>query len=352
MLRNRLISGRHSRTETVQKSQVPNSPEPRDSERFGDMPKTVGPVTPSHPSTLSASSSSHTPKRTLESSPSFSIVNRVVSPLLLRLQSSQKAIEAPTTKTSPARLWSNLTPDERTQAEFDYVACKSGRVVFSLNFSAKRHAGLMASGNPTRSLSIAINEAAKKLFGAKLPMFFTFEFNRAQRLHCHGIAILPLLTDDMLKLFRQVLKTAGGKITGLGSGRQCDVQDLYDVDGWQGYCGKESERTRRLLGMDKITFVSADLRREAEAAHNAAVAVKKVQKPMTAETATETQGVASAATSPATPSGTSIESQHPSTGRYESRADDWTLDISDYPAITGGISAAALAEIELLLDDL
>jgi len=183
-----------------------------------------------------------------------------------------------------------------------------------------------------------------------VPLTFLFEFTRAnERLHCHGAAILPATDDDTLKLFREVLKKAGGIVKGLGSGRQCDVTDLYDAIGWHGYCSKEAARTRRLLGTDKIHHVSADLRKATEDDHNARRAAVTAKTKRKQPTVTHT---APTTTSPAPEdSKTAHDSQRSAMARFQRVRDDFTIVEADIPAATP-YSAALMAEIDALLDAL
>lgn len=175
------------------------------------------------------------------------------------------------------RAWSRLSPAEKLQATFDR-AFQREAIAFSLNFSGKKIAKLEASVDPARDLSCAINRVAKDVLGFALPLAFSFEFSDDDRLHCHGVAILPDWEAETVNRFRQVLKRAGGMMHGLGAGRQVDVKVLTDLKGWNGYRMKDRDRTIAQLGTSKIDYASNALKQVAREDHDADLARQKARR--------------------------------------------------------------------------
>jgi hypothetical protein len=148
-------------------------------------------------------------------------------------------------------------------------------IAFSLNFSPKKIAKLEASDDPARIIYNAINARAKELLGYPLSLSFEFDLDDNDRLHCHGIAILPDWTNETVAKFRQVLKRAGGMMHGAGGARQVDVDRLKDWKGWAGYQHKNVDRVIARLGTDKIDYTSRELKRVTFADHDADLARHK-----------------------------------------------------------------------------
>lgn len=151
-------------------------------------------------------------------------------------------------------------------------------VAFSLNFSPKKIAQLEASADPARIIYSAINARAKELLGYPLSLSFEFDLDDNDRLHCHGIAILPDWTNETVAKFRQVLKRAGGIMHGSGGARQVDVDRLKDWKGWAGYQHKNVDRVIARLGTDKIDYTSRELKRVAFGDHDADLQKQKARR--------------------------------------------------------------------------
>ncbi|MBY2941406.1 hypothetical protein HF264_17070 [Rhizobium leguminosarum] len=197
------------------------------------------------------------------------------------------------------KAWVRLSPAEKLEATFDR-AFQREAIAFSLNFSGKRIAKLAASADPARDLSCAINRVAKAVLGYRLPLAFSFEFTDDDRLHCHGVAILPDWEQETVNRFRQVLKGAGGMMHGLGSGRQVDVKVLTDCRGWNGYRLKDADWTVERLGTAKIEYVSRELGRIAREDHDAELARRKSRKTTHRRPASAKKASASLTHSPVT----------------------------------------------------
>ena len=63
-----------------------------------------------------------------------------------------------------------------------------------------------------------------------------FKISPTGKLHVHGVIVPPLQTEADMKLLREALAKAGGKIKGKGAARQVDVSDIEDGFGWAAYC--------------------------------------------------------------------------------------------------------------------
>ena len=255
---------------------------------------------------------------------------------LVTLSTPSNLTPTTTPRTPITGSWERLSSDDRLQLIFQHASQKDA-VAFSLNFTTKKFTDLNASGDPVRSLSRSINRAAKIALGYLLDVAFIFEHTAAGRLHVHGCAIVPAGVD--LDCFRKILKAAGGKVTGLGSGRQCDISEMNNSAGWHGYCSKAVARTRRLLGTEKIAFVSLGLRQSTEAAYRA-------------QTANLTHTAASAPLDAPTQLPEANDSQQASMSQ-EIRPDVFGLDL-DFETLpdTGSLPIATMLEIEAMLDAL
>jgi hypothetical protein len=177
-----------------------------------------------------------------------------------------------------SRQWLGLGRDEKLQQVFHFGLMSEG-VAFSLNFSAARLKRLMTSPDPARLLSQEMNRAARVCFGSIILLAFSFDVSPdGDRLHVHGIAIVPDFRNETLNRLRQMLKRAGGVVHGLGAGRQCSVDVYHHAEGWRGYLIKDQERTVEAIGTEKITFVSRELKQIAAREHNAMRAKTKARR--------------------------------------------------------------------------
>ncbi len=197
------------------------------------------------------------------------------------------------------KAWSRLSPAEKLETTFDR-AFQREAIAFSLNFSGKKIAKLETSADPARDLSCAINRVAKTVLGFPLPIAFSFEFTEDDRLHCHGVVILPDWEAETVKRFRQVLKRAGGMMHGVGSGRQIDVKVLTDWKGWNGYRMKDRDRTVTRLGTSKIDYTSNALKQVAREDHDAELEKRKVRRTTRSKPASVKKPSASLTHAPAT----------------------------------------------------
>lgn len=177
-----------------------------------------------------------------------------------------------------SRKWVNLDRDEKLQQVF-HSGLMSEAVAFSLNFSSARLERLMTSADPARVLSQELNRAARVCFGSIIPVAFAFDVSPdGDRLHIHGIAITPDFENETVNRLRQMLKRAGGVVHGLGGGRQCSIDVYHNAEGWRGYLLKDQARTVKVLGTEKITFVSRELTQIAQREHDANRALAKQRK--------------------------------------------------------------------------
>lgn len=79
------------------------------------------------------------------------------------------------------------------------------------------------------------------------------------RVHVHGAIVLPACVDP--HKVKGALMSAGGKIKGRAAARQVLIRRLDGAAGWAGYVQKDLKATRKVLGTDKLTFVSTRLKR-------------------------------------------------------------------------------------------
>lgn len=247
-------------TRGVVKGSIPSTPIP---------PTIPTPIPPTFPTNLPTSPSTLIPTTSAES-----------RPLSLRERIEQRLATIPKRYLKRRTLtvaWDRLSSEEKFREKFRHAElCEA--TAFSLNLNKRREAKLLQSDDPANALAKEINRYCRKELGYLLPLVFTFEFSPSGRLHVHGFAVLPDWEPDTIRNFRLALKKAGGKIEGLGSGRQIHAGPLYDWKGWQGYRLKDAARTIATLGTDKISYCSRELTRAAREAYEAELTRQKAAR--------------------------------------------------------------------------
>jgi hypothetical protein len=138
------------------------------------------------------------------------------------------------------------------------AAQRLGGIAISLNLSPAREAALRAAADPARVMSMFIRRAFKEVVAGVPPHGFQLEISPEGRLHLHGHLIPGDLTDR--KRMKRALMAAGGSLDGRAASRQVKLKQIYDAPGWARYIAMDGRKTRRELGTDKITFLSAGLR--------------------------------------------------------------------------------------------
>lgn len=185
---------------------------------------------------------------------------------------SIKAIRAAHKKTKG---WERLSSDDRQRRVLDF-AFRGESLAWTLNLTATQAARLRQSDRPpAKMLADAINRASKRLLGRAVPISLALEVSPTDRLHAHGIATLE---RGEWKLFREALKSAGGKVEGPGVGRQTDTRKLWSATGWASYISKNFALTAKSLGTDKIFYQCNATRAGARDEYEAGLARQKIAR--------------------------------------------------------------------------
>lgn len=166
---------------------------------------------------------------------------------------ARPAPEAPNYSRKP---WRKQTRAERLQYAFNIMQNFSGQA-FTLNLNEREEKTLLDSPDPVRVLSDRINRALKAEGLSGAPYMMVLEVSPEGRLHAHGAILPPRGTD--LKTVNTALRKAGGRIRGKGAARQACLRSIFHADGWDKYLRKAQKKTKRVLGLEKITFISQPL---------------------------------------------------------------------------------------------
>jgi hypothetical protein len=249
---------------------------------------------------------------------------------------------------TPRRTWKHLTHHERMTliAKAVYL---SEAVAFSLNLSRKLERDLKAAGNEARkTFSDRLRRQLKRCFSVIPEVSFLFEFDDDERLHVHGIAVLPDHRRETLAAFKLALRHAGGIDQGAASRYQADVKPLRS-NGWQFYITKDTDRTAELLRSDRIAYFSNSMTALAKAEHARTLARSKPKADRSTKTAVVTH-TAPTDTTPAPDSPKPAhDSQRPAMAVSRLVRDRFTIDEADIPTAPG-VPAGIMREIDALLD--
>lgn len=215
-------------------------------------PSLVGvshPYTP-HPFTPTIASTPHTPK------PTITPTDDTHTPQL------SKRLQVAKAKAEPllTRPWRKLWRHEKLARAF-VVADEASGISFTLNLSDELQTTLLNLSDPARRMSHYINRELKAKVGIAFPYAFRFEFSPRGRLHLHGALIPYSFDEDHILAIDRALGRAGGKLKAdvLRTNTQSYLGTLWDGLGWYAYCQKEGDKAARLLGTDKVTFISTPL---------------------------------------------------------------------------------------------
>lgn len=159
--------------------------------------------------------------------------------------------------------WRNLWQHEKLALSFEAAGRQNGKV-FTLNLDPAREKLLLKRGEPADDLRRRISKELKAAFGALPAYGFTYEVSPTGKLHVHGVIVPPSNTEGDMKLLREALAKAGGKIKGKGAARQVDVSDIEDGFGWAVYCQKAFDVVCAWLGTNRVSYISNDLLRLAK----------------------------------------------------------------------------------------
>jgi hypothetical protein len=145
-----------------------------------------------------------------------------------------------------------MTHHERMQYAANILQNGLGEA-FTLNFSEEQEQRFLESANPMRSLTLRINAELRKAGLPKLPYMVAFEVSPDGKVHAHG-AFLRRGDEEAVKM---AFRKAGGIIRKQGTAaRQLSFRSIYNADGWDGYLKKAKNKTKRAIGVDKVTFIS------------------------------------------------------------------------------------------------
>lgn len=161
--------------------------------------------------------------------------------------------------------WRKLTRYQKLARAF-VAADEAGGISFTINLSDALERTLFGCPDPTRLMSHYINRELKTAIGAPVPYGFRFEVSPSGRLHLHGVLLPASLDEDHILAIDRALGRAGGKLkaNSLRRNTQSYLGTLYDGLGWFAYCQKNGTKTAKILGTEKVTFISTELTRLAK----------------------------------------------------------------------------------------
>ena len=180
------------------------------------------------------------------------LVRRPTPPSTPPISHSKGTTKGPTT----GKPWERATAADKFDHAMHTAQAHDG-LALTLNLSPAREKAIARSADPARAMSRHLQRSFKDLGLAAPGLAFILEISPADRVHVHG-AVIP--GDLGLDLLKRALMRAGGKLAGRSACRQVKLKPIDNAGGWSGYLRKDAGRTRRALGLDKITFISADLR--------------------------------------------------------------------------------------------
>lgn len=159
--------------------------------------------------------------------------------------------------------WSRTHRLDKLAEAYEVIQLLGGKV-FTLRLNAGAHARILGSADPGRTLSRRIQREFHRR-GVPVPFYaFALEVTPDARneLHLHGAIHLG---NVPLKVVKDVLRDAGGRIVGRAGSRQVQIKK-FDFDkggpaGWAFYPGKGASRTLRVIQHHRLTYICSDLRR-------------------------------------------------------------------------------------------
>ncbi|MBB2969808.1 hypothetical protein [Mesorhizobium sp. RMAD-H1] len=204
---------------------------------------------------------SHSHPITTPSKPSLSPTSHLAT---YSSPTPSKQRQEATAKVRPsiARSWRKLWPHQKLARAF-LAAEAQGGISFTLNLSPRLQATLSGSPDPARLQSHYINRELRKATDSAVPYAFTFEVSPAGRLHLHGVLVPGSFEEDYILAIDRALGNAGGKLKAANITRltQSYLGTLPDALGWYAYIQKQGDRAAQFLGTNKVTFISASLRK-------------------------------------------------------------------------------------------
>lgn len=159
--------------------------------------------------------------------------------------------------------WRTLWQHEKLARSFEAAGRQNGQT-FTLNLDPAREKLLLSRRDPADDLRRRISRELKSALGYLPAYGFTFEVSPSGRLHVHGVLILKSSSDADMKLVREALARAGGRMMGKAAPRQVAFAKIEDGFGWAAYCQKAFDTACNWLGTNKVSYVSTDLLRLAK----------------------------------------------------------------------------------------
>jgi len=162
--------------------------------------------------------------------------------------------------------WRTLWQHEKLARSFEAAGRQNGQT-FTLNLDPAREKLLLSRRDPADDLRRRISRELKSALGYLPAYGFTFEVSPSGRLHVHGVLILKSSSDADMKLVREALARAGGRMMGKAAPRQVAFAKIEDGFGWAAYCQKAFDTACNWLGTNKVSYVSTDLLRLSRSSH-------------------------------------------------------------------------------------
>jgi len=158
--------------------------------------------------------------------------------------------------------WRDMCPHEKMALCFQTAESAQG-ATFNLNLSAKVERTLCNCPDPARRMSHYISREFRCRLGKCPPYGFAFDVSPSGRVHLHGVVIPFVMEEEHLHVLDQALMAAGGRLEGARIVQQTQnyMNLCSDGLGWAAYSQKTLDQAARLLGTDKVVFISASLKR-------------------------------------------------------------------------------------------
>lgn len=204
----------------------------------------------------------HTPTTPLKSTSTNTPVTFKTTP---KKPHRSKALQASVARMGDigSKPWRTLWQHEKLARSFEAAGRQNGQT-FTLNLDPAREKLLLSRRDPADDLRRRISRELKSALGYLPAYGFTFEISPSGRLHVHGVLILKSSSDAAMKLVREALARAGGRMTGKAAPRQVAFAKIEDGFGWAAYCQKAFDTACNWLGTNKVSYVSTDLLRLAK----------------------------------------------------------------------------------------
>lgn len=205
----------------------------------------------------------------LQHTPNTPSTNTSVTPSITPKKTSKphrsKALQASVASMGhiASKPWRTLWQHEKLARSFEAAGRHNGQT-FTLNLDPAREKLLLSRRDPADDLRRRISRELKSALGYLPAYGFTFEISPSGRLHVHGVLVLRSTSDADMKLVREALARAGGRMTGKAAPRQVAFAKIDDGFGWAAYCQKAFDTACNWLGTNKVSYVSNDLLRLAK----------------------------------------------------------------------------------------